>query len=82
MEGEKSKIKNLFYCSKDLQCVLISTIQQSDSVIYRHTHTHTHTHTQSFSYFFHYGLSQGIEYISLCYTVGPCCLSVLFITVC
>ena len=45
MEEEKSKIKNLFYCSKDLQCVLISTIQQSDSIIYRHTHTHTHTHS-------------------------------------
>ena len=23
---------------------------------------------------FHYGLSEGIEYSSLCYTAGPCCL--------
>ena len=24
----------------------------------------------------HYSLSQGIEYSSLCYIVGPCCLSI------
>ena len=39
---------------------------------YTHTCTHTHTYIHSFSYFFHYGLSQDIEYSSLCYTVGPC----------
>ena len=27
---------------------------------------------------FHYGLSQDMEYSSLCYTVGPCCLSILY----
>ena len=31
---------------------------------------------------FHCGLSQDIEYSSLCYTVGPCCLSILYILVC
>ena len=31
---------------------------------------------------FHYGLSQDIEYSSLCCTVGPCCLSILCIIVC
>ena len=31
---------------------------------------------------FHYGLSQEIGYSSLCYTVGPCCLSILNVTVC
>ena len=31
--------------------------------------------------FFHYRLSQDIEYSSLCYTVGPCCLSILYIVV-
>ena len=31
---------------------------------------------------FHYGLSQDIEYSSLCSTVGPCCLSILYIIVC
>ena len=25
---------------------------------------------------FHDGLSQGTEYSSLCYTIGPCCLSI------
>ena len=37
------------------------------------------------SFFFqillHYNLLQGIEYSSLCYMVGPCCLSTLFIGV-
>ena len=28
---------------------------------------------------FHDGLSQDIDYSSLCYTVGPCCLSILYI---
>ena len=31
---------------------------------------------------FHCGLSQDIEYSSLCYTIGPCCLSILHIVVC
>ena len=31
---------------------------------------------------FHYGLLQDIEYSSLCYTVGPCCLLILCIIVC
>ena len=30
---------------------------------------------------FHYGLLQDIEYSSLCYTVGPCCLSILYVIV-
>ena len=28
---------------------------------------------------FHYGLSQDIEYSSLCYTVGPCYLNVVLL---
>ena len=28
---------------------------------------------------FHYSLSQDDEYISLCYTIGPCCFSILYI---
>ena len=31
---------------------------------------------------FHYGLSQDIEYSSLCCTVGPWCLSILCVLVC
>ena len=44
--------------------VLISSVQQSDSVIYILFHI-----------LFHSGLSQDVEYSPLCYTVGPCCLS-------
>ena len=45
--------------------------------------TPPHTHTYILFYiFFHYGLSQDIEYSSLCYTVGPCCLPILCVTVC
>ena len=35
-----------------------------------------------FHVLFLYGLSQDIEYSSLCCTVGPCCLSILYILVC
>ena len=30
----------------------------------------------------HYDLSQDIEYSSLCYTIEPCCLSILYMIVC
>ena len=48
--------------------VFISGVQQSDSVI----------HVYIFHIFFHYDLLQDIEYSSLCYTEGPCCLPVLY----
>ena len=35
-----------------------------------------------FIFLFHYGLSQDAESSSLYYTVGPCCLSFLYIKVC
>ena len=35
-----------------------------------------------FQILFHYSLLQDIEYSSLCYTVGPYCLSILYIVVC
>ena len=53
--------------------VLVSAIQQNDSVI--------HIYTYFFHMIFHYGLSEDIECSSLCYTVGHCCLSVLYIIV-
>ena len=31
---------------------------------------------------FHYGLPQDTEYSSLCYTVGPCCLSIPYVIIC
>ena len=54
--------------------MLISTVQQSDLVIYVYIHI-------LFRILFHYGLSQHIEYSSLCYTVGLCCLSILHMIV-
>ena len=35
-----------------------------------------------FQILFHYKLLQDIQYSSLCYTVGPCCLPVFYIVVC
>lgn len=40
------------------------------------------THIYPFSDCFHYRLLQDIEYSSLCYTVGPCCVSILYMVVC
>ena len=34
-----------------------------------------------FQILFHYSLLQDVEYSSLCYTVGPCCLPILYIVV-
>ena len=53
--------------------VLISAVHHSDSVIYIYI---------LFYILFHCGLSQDIGYSSLCSTVGPCCLSILYVTVC
>ena len=35
----------------------------------------------SFSYSFPYGILEDIEYGSLCFIVGPCCLSILYVVV-
>lgn len=51
---------------------LTSAIQQNDSVIHI---------SVLFYILLHYGLSRGIEYSALCYSVGSC-LSVLYIIVC
>ena len=45
--------------------------------VYIYTHTHIYSHAV-FPILFHYGLSQNNEYNSLCYTVGPCCPSILY----
>ena len=50
----------------------ISALQQSDSVI----HIYMYIYSHSFSHIILYLVpSQGIRYSSLCYTVGPHCLS-------
>ena len=55
--------------------VLISAVQQRDSVIYIYIFTYTHSFE---NILFHCDLSQDTEYSSLCYTVGPCFLSFLY----
>ena len=54
--------------------VQISALGQSDSV--------THLLHSFFYILFQKGLSQEIGYSSLCYTVEPCCLSILNVIVC
>ena len=52
----------------------ISAVQQSDSV--------TDIYTFFLKYSFPLWFTQEIGYSSLCYTVGPCCLSILNVIVC
>ena len=51
--------------------VLISAVEQSNSVI------HIYKFFFFFNVFLHYGLSQDVGYSFLCYTLEPCCLSIL-----
>ena len=67
----------LWKCSWFTMVHWISAVQHSDSVIHTHICTHTRTHTYILFHFFRYGLSQDIEYGSLCYAVGPHCFSIL-----
>ena len=57
--------------------VLVSGVQQGDSVIHVYIYIYI-----LFNILFHYDLLQDIEYSSLCYTVGPCCLPILYIVAC
>ena len=59
--------------------MLISGIQQSDSEKKKYIYIYIYTHTLFFRFFFHYKLLQDIEYSSLALTVGPYCLSILYI---
>ena len=52
--------------------VLILGVQQSDSV-------QLYIYLYPYLYLYLYRLLQNIEYSSLCYTVGPCWLSILYI---
>ena len=55
--------------------VIVSGVQQSDSVIHVHV-------SILFQILFSFILLHNIEQSSLCYTVGPCWLSILNIAVC
>ena len=53
------------------------------SYIYIYTHIYVCIYIYIlFQILFHYRLSQDTEYSSLCYTVGLCCLPILYIVVC
>ena len=69
-----SQLFNLFYWSiVDLQCC----------IGFRCTAKwFTYICIYLFQILLHYVLLQNSEYSSLCYTVGPCCLSMLYIAVC
>ena len=65
------KTHSFFYWSiKDLQCC-------ADLCCTAKWLSYIHIDDLYFYILFHYGLSQYIEYSSLCCTVGPCCLSIL-----
>ena len=49
--------------------MLISAVEQSDSII-------------NIYILFHSSLSCDVEHSSLCYTVGLCCLFILYVVVC
>ena len=55
--------------------MLVSGVQQSDSVIHIHV-------SILFQILFSFRLLQSIQQRSLCYTVGPCWLSILNIALC
>ena len=55
--------------------VLVSGVQQSDPVIHIHV-------SILFQILLPFRLLQNIEQCYLCYTLGPCCLSILNIAVC
>ena len=55
--------------------MLVSGVQQSDSVIHMHV-------SILFQILFPFRLFQNIEQNSLCYTVGPCWLSILNTVTC
>ena len=61
--------------------VLVSGVQHNDSVIHISTHIYVYI-SILFPILFPYRLLQNIECSSLCYTVGPCWFSILYIVVC
>ena len=62
------------------QFLLYSKMPQS--FIHAYIYICIHTHTHILFLIFHHVLSQEIGYSSLCYTLGPCCLSILSVIVC
>ena len=73
------------YCCDSHESLCYTAVINTHCNLYILTHNivYTHTHTRFlFHFLFHYGLSQDTEYSFLCYTVGPCCLPILYIPAC
>ena len=71
----KSKINRV-----DLQCCASFRYTAKLFIYIFIFHLYVYIYIYSFFYIlFHYSLLQDIEYSSLCYTVGSCCLPVLYI---
>ena len=60
--------------------VLVSGVQQSDWVICVCVCKYSYSFSLLFHILFHYNLFQDVEYSSLCYTGGPYCVSLLYIS--
>ena len=74
-------------CCVNFCCTADSYLYMNVYYIYIHSLfvcvcIYIYTHTFFLYISFHDGLSQDIEYSSLCHTVGPCCLSILYVIVC
>ena len=63
--------------------ILDSNLKKSTFLLIPH-HLGTVAFKKNFLFHIHFhdGLSQDIEYSSLCYIVGPCCLSILYLVAC
>ena len=61
--------------------LLVSGVQQSDSVIYIYIYICIYI-CILYQILFHYRLLQDTEYSSLCYTVGPRWLPILYLVAC
>jgi len=61
--------------------LLYNNMTQSHIHIYI-LYIYIHIYAFFFNIIFHHGHSHETGYCSLCYTVGPCCLSILNVIIC
>ena len=81
---EKSPmIRTILFFFKHLKIFNWNVVSLQCCLSFRYTAKwFSYTYIYSFSDSFNYRLLQDIEYSSLCDTVGPCCLSILYLVVC